>query len=278
VLATIRPVSTFSRDLIGRSGYAVEGFADAYDVARPSPPTVVLDVLERCAGGPPRLVVDLGSGTGLSSRAWAGRAQQVVGVEANPAMLAIARRTTRDANVSFVQGYADATGLDGGAADIVTCAQSFHWMDPHTVLPEAARLLRPGGVFAAYDYDVVPVIEPRVDAAFARVIDVRWEARERLGIRAGSSKWPKHEHADRIRESGLFAFVREVHCHAELVANGRRIIDLADSLGGPSDIFAGQAPELDEATADLRQLALRLLPESRPMLLGYTIRIGITPG
>ena len=38
------------------------------------------------------------------------------------------------------------------------------------------------GVFAAYDYDVVPVIDPRVDAAFARVIDVRWDARERLGV------------------------------------------------------------------------------------------------
>src|SRR6476646_5431242 len=139
----------FSRDLIGRSGYANEGFADHYDGARPSPPAVVLDVLTRCAGGRPRLVADLGSGTGLSSRAWAARAERVVGVEANPAMLARARATTADAN---------ATGLEAGSADIVTCAQSFHWMDPGALLPEVARVLRPGGVFGAYDYDVVPVI------------------------------------------------------------------------------------------------------------------------
>jgi hypothetical protein len=151
-------------------------------------------------------------------------------------------------------------------------------MDPHAVLPEAARLLRPSGVFAAYDYDVVPVMEPRVDAAFARVIDVRWEARERLGLHAGSSFWPKSQHADRIRESGLFAFVREVHCHAELVADGRRIIELAHSLGGPSDIFDGQAPELNEAADELAALALELLPEPRSMLLGYSIRLGITAG
>jgi SAM-dependent methyltransferase len=272
----MRQVSDVSRDLIGRSGYALEGFAAAYDGARPSPPPVVLDVLERCAGARPRLVVDLGSGTGLSTRAWARRAEQVVGVEANPAMLAIARAATDAGNVSFVEGYAEATGLQSSGADIVTCAQSFHWMDPHRVLPEAARLLRPGGVFAAYDYDVVPVIEPRVDAAFARLIDVRWEARERLGILAGSALWPKSEHTARLRESGLFAFVREVHCHAELVADGRRIIDLAHSLGGPSDIFEGQAPELDEATETLTRLALEALPEPRSMLLGYSIRMGIT--
>lgn len=270
-------MSTFSRELIGRSGYAIAGFADAYDGARPSPPAIVLDVLERCAGGPPRLVIDLGSGTGLSSRAWSDRAERVVGVEANEAMLVIAREATRAANVSFVAGYADNTGLDAGSADIVTCAQSFHWMDPRSVLPEVARLLRPGGVFAAYDYDVVPVIEPRVDAAFSRVIDVRWEARERLGIHAGSSQWPKSEHVARIRESGRFAFARKVHCHAELTADGRQVIDLADSLGGPADIFQGQAPELDEAMGDLKRVALELLPGPRPMLLGYTLRIGITP-
>jgi SAM-dependent methyltransferase len=268
-------MSEFSRELIGRSGYDLEGFASAYDGARPSPPAVVLEVLERCAGARPRLVVDLGSGTGLSSRAWSERADRVIGVEGNPAMLAIARDATTAPNVSFVEGYGEATGLDSGTADIVTCAQSFHWMDPHAVLPEAARLLRPGGVFAAYDYDVVPVIEPRVDAAFARVIDVRWDARERLGLHAGSSFWPKSQHADRIRESGLFAFVREVHCHGELVADGRRIIELAHSLGGPSDIFDGQAPELNEAADELAALALELLPQPRSMLLGYSIRLGI---
>src|SRR6478752_847644 len=129
----------FSRDLIGRSGYANEGFADHYDGARPSLPAVVLDVLTRCAGGRPRLVADLGSGTGLSSRAWATRADRVVGVEANPAMLSRARATTSDANVTFVEGYADATGLEAGSADIVTCAQSFHWMDPTAVPPDGSR-------------------------------------------------------------------------------------------------------------------------------------------
>ena len=40
-------------------------------------------------------------------------------------------------------------------------------------------------------------------------------ARERLGLQAGAVTWPKHEHARRLRESGLFGYVREVQCHAE---------------------------------------------------------------
>jgi hypothetical protein len=150
-------------------------------------------------------------------------------------------------------------------------------MDAPVVLPEVARVLRPGGVFGAYDYDVVPVIEPQIDAAFAAVIDLRWAARERLGIHAGASVWPKQEHATRLRESGMFAFVREVHCHAETTADAEAVINLAHSLGGPTVIFAGRAPELDETMDALTQIARERLPEPRQMLIGYTIRLGVTP-
>ncbi len=45
-----------------------------------------------------------------------------------------------------------------GTAGIVTCAQSFHWMEPESTFIEVARILRPGGVFAAYDYDRPPTV------------------------------------------------------------------------------------------------------------------------
>ncbi len=271
-------MSGFSQQLIERSGYAGEGFAELYDGSRPRPPAVVRDVLVRCAGGDrPVLVVDLGCGTGLSTRLWAGHADRVVGVEANPAMIERARASS-PAEVEFVERFADDTGLDGGVADIVTCAQSFHWMDPAAVLPEAARVLRPGGVFAAYDYDVVPVVDPAVDGAFAAVIAARSAARKRLQLEAGAARWPKHGHAERMRESGLFAFVREVHCHAEGSLDATAMIALARSIGGPVEIFGEGAPEVGEAMEQLVRLARERLPVARPSLTGYTIRLGITAG
>jgi ubiquinone/menaquinone biosynthesis C-methylase UbiE len=271
-------VSEFSQWLIGRSGYADDGFAAAYDRYRPRPPAAVLDVLTRCAGGGrPGLVVDLGCGTGLSTRAWAGRALGVVGVEANPAMAEQARAATAAAEVEYVVGYAHDTGLDDGVADIVTCAQSFHWMDPAVVLPEAARILRPGGVFAAYDYDVVPVIEPHVDAAFAANVAARGAARERMGLEAGASTWPKHQHLQRLRESGLFAHTREVQCHAETEADADHLVGMAYSIGGPVEIFGDEAPEVGASLDILRSTAERVLGDhTQPMLIGYTIRLGIT--
>ena len=201
----------------------------------------------------------------------------MIGIEANAAMAARARAATAAANVEYVERLADDTGIEHDSADIVTCAQSFHWMDPRAVLPEAARILRPGGVFAAYDYDVVPVIEPRVDAAFADHIAARRIARERLGLQAGAVTWPKHEHASRLRESGLFGYVREVQCHAEGQADAGYMIGLAHSIGGPLALFGDRAPEVSETLARLKAAAEEVLGDRpRPMLIGYTIRLGVT--
>jgi SAM-dependent methyltransferase len=199
-------VSEFSRALIARSGYEQEGFADVYDAHRPAPPAAVLDIVQLLAQTErPRLVVDLGAGTGLSTRAWAERADEVVGVDANPSMLERAREATPAPNVRFVEAFAAETGLAAGEADVVTCSQSFHWMEPRPVLAEAARILRRGGVFAAYDYDVPPVVQPDVDELFRELIAARRAARDRLGIFAGQKVWPKERHLQQIQASGRSA-------------------------------------------------------------------------
>lgn len=266
----------FSRALIDRSGYRGAGFAGVYDAHRPAPPESLLEILAWVAGiERPRLVVDLGCGTGLSSRAWAERADEVVGVEANPAMLERARAATESSTVRYVEAYAADTGLAGGGADLVTCAQAFHWMEPGPVLAEAARLLRPGGVFAAYDYDVPPAVHPEVDEVFRALFDARRAARGRLGLEPGATTWPKERHLERIREGGHFRLVREVVCHGWDEANAARVAGMAQSLGGPCALFAGGAPEVEEAFAQLRDVAEAVLGDgSAPMLLCYRIRLG----
>jgi predicted TPR repeat methyltransferase len=60
------------------------GVASHYDTYRPKTPSVLLDLLPQLAGTErPRLVVDLGCGTGLSTYVWAERAERVLGVEPN---------------------------------------------------------------------------------------------------------------------------------------------------------------------------------------------------
>jgi ubiquinone/menaquinone biosynthesis C-methylase UbiE len=270
-------VSDFSRELIGRSGYEREGFAEMYDEHRPRPAAAVVDVLLLLAQtGRAGLVVDLGAGTGLSTRVWADRADEVVGVDGNSRMIERAQRVTRASNIRFVEGFAAETGLPAGRADIVTCSQSFHWMEPEPVLAEAARLLRPGGVFAAYDYDLPPIIQPDVDEAFRELLATRRAARDRFGVFAGQKIWPKDRHLERIQASGRFRITREVVCHGWEEAAAARVAGLARSLGGAEKLFEDAAPEVSDAYEHLVEAAKRILGERTwPMLLCFRIRAGI---
>jgi SAM-dependent methyltransferase len=270
-------MTDFSRTLIARSGYEGEGFAEVYDRFRPAPPRELLDVLMLVAGVERfQCVVDVGAGTGLSTRVWADRAHTVFGVEPNPAMVDQARLATDVPNIAYVEGFAHATGLEPESADIVTCSQAFHWMEPQPVLAEAARILRPGGIFAAFDYDVPTVVEPEVDAAFAEHFEARAAARKRLDLEAGAASWPKEHHLDQIRASGRFRFARELLCHGMDETDAERTVGRAESMGGPRALFDGREPEVDETFERLRETAERVLGTATwPMVVCYRLRVGV---
>jgi ubiquinone/menaquinone biosynthesis C-methylase UbiE len=235
--------------LIRQAGYERVGFAETYDRNRPAPPAVLLDVLTRAAAVErPTFVVDLGSGTGLSTRAWAERADEVVGVEPQEPMRERAAAVTEAPNVRYVEGWSYATGLPDASADVVTCSQSFHWMEPEATLDEAARILRPGGVFAVYDYEVPPFVHPEVDAAFDEYLNRRREARARLGIPPAD----KTRHLERIEASGHFRFARRLLLHGEEDADAERVVGYALSIGPVLE-------ELDETLVRLRETAERAL-------------------
>ena len=215
------------------SGYLSDGFAERYDAYRPRPPAALLELLCRYAGVErPGLVVDLGSGTGLSTEAWASRAERVVGVEPNPRMLAVAEARA-PSNVQYVCAQAAETGLDDGTADVVTASQSFHWMAPDPTLAEVARVLRTGGVFCAYDYDWPPVIHPEIDAEFEAVI-------RKLG---NWGRARKVEHVQRMRESGRFRYVRRVDLHSVEEGDAERVAGTAWTMGPVANrLLAGRSP------------------------------------
>ncbi len=248
----------------------MSSFAESYDRFRPQPPESLLELLVRLADVErPALVVDLGSGTGLSTRAWAELADRVVGVEPDDAMRAVAEAR---GGAEYVAVSSSATGLPDAGADIVTCSQSLHWMEPEPTFAEAARILRPGGVFAACDYDPVPVIHPEVDAAFDAVLDRGVKLRKTTGrISPWTSREPlrKDEHVKRMRASGHFRFVREVVLHSIEPGDAERVLGLIRSYGAV-DVHREEL-RLDE----LEQTARRVLGDRVvPFWFGYRVRVG----
>ncbi len=254
------------------------GKAISYDRVRPTPPLVLLDLLTQLIDTPhPALVVDLGSGTGLSTAIWGNLAQQVIGIEPNADMRKEAIRKVEEhsfaAQIEYREGVAHQTGLPDECADIVTAAQSFHWIEPTTTLTEIARILRPGGLFAAYDYDVPPTIFWALDR-LAHEVNMRLVELVRERGQAQILKiWPKNKSLDPLHVSAHFRFIREVFLHSIEQGDATRYLDMMQSSGF-SDQF--QFTEQETGFDRLRQAALEHIgSKSIPWYWSYRVRIGI---
>jgi len=68
-----------------------KGDAELYNIFRPSPPEDFVPLILQLFGKPRvELVIDLGSGTGLSSYIWREHAKNIIGIEPNKNYLSVA--------------------------------------------------------------------------------------------------------------------------------------------------------------------------------------------
>lgn len=116
------------------------GVAGAYERGRPSYPE---EAVRWLVGDEPLDAVDLGAGTGKLTRVLVSLGHRVTAIEPLPEMLELLPAAAPGAFAML--GNAEIVPLPDDYADVVTCAQSFHWFDHAVALPEIARVLRPGG-------------------------------------------------------------------------------------------------------------------------------------
>ena len=93
-------------------------------------------------------VVELGCGTAYFSAWLARRGARVVGVDPTPAQLETARRLQRQTGLEFplVEAFGEEVPLPDASFDLALSEYGASiWADPYRWVPEAARLLRPGG-------------------------------------------------------------------------------------------------------------------------------------
>lgn len=285
------------------------GCADLYDGVRPVPPAELGEVLATYCGGRPGSVVDLGSGTGLSTRWAASWADAVVGVEPGEDMRAAAAARPV-AGTSYVAGWSHDTGLPTAGADVVLAVQALHWMDPAPTFREVARLLRPGGVFAAADCDWPPVVGDHVaevawdacrrrlrvfearlagglagDALAAPVDDGDAAAADHAGsdahrnrrLAGGVRSWSKSAHLDRMAASGAFAWCRELALASTELGDADRFVGLLRSQGDYQALRRAGLGDDVLGVDDLEAVAdERLRAGPRTWRFVYRVRLGFS--
>ena len=158
--------------------YDKTAIAASYDAARAYRPEVMqrwLDLVAAHAPPHPRLIIDIGCGTGRFTHPLAQRFKtRVIGIDPSQRMLEGARAKLADGRVSFLQAPAEQLPLADGCADLVFMSMMLHHIgDKERAARECRRVLDARGRLAirnsTRDSDHVqrrffPGIEPLIQA------------------------------------------------------------------------------------------------------------------
>jgi SAM-dependent methyltransferase len=237
--------------------------AAEYAAARPGYPPELFDTVEELAGRPltGADVLDVGAGTGIGTRLLCERGARVTAAEPGAGMAAQLLTSTPD--ITLVRGSGDALPFADASFDLVCYAQAWHWTNPARSVPEALRVLRPGGALALW-WNVVD-----------RSVDWVREQDERL-TRLKDRRGPDDLTARAPRlvqdvDPGLLPAYREVRWS--------RTVPLTTHLANLAthSFLAVRPPAEQRAVVDAERAVLTSIFPEGEVTEPYTVRLTVVP-
>jgi len=222
--------------------------AQRYDRVRPSYPAAMVDDLVGSTDAPE--VLDVGCGTGISSRLFRDRGCRVLGLEPDPRMAEYARATGLDVEEGTIEGWDDG----GRRFDLLTSGQAWHWVDPAQGAERAAGVLRQGGRVGLFWNVAVhdPLVLETFEAQY-RALDIGIDEHSILLGRGSEDRFPLA--AEGLRATQHFAGIeqREYHWAKRYTAE-----TWLDQLPTHSDHATLPAEQLDKLVQRIDQAIAEL--------------------
>lgn len=237
--------------------------AGAYTRYRPSYPDELYDYLAELAPGR-GAAWDCATGNGQAAGPLAARFRRVLATDASLAQLS--RRASFE-GVHYAAALAEAAPLADGTIDLLTVSQALHWFAFERFFAEAERVLVPGGVLAAWTYDMLRIdreIDALVDRFYSEVVSPYWP--------------PERAHVESRYETIPFPFERLTA--PDLVMSGEWRRDrLIGYVGTWSGVASYREQVGEDPVPDFERQLKRVWPEAddeRAVKWQLTVLVGRT--
>jgi SAM-dependent methyltransferase len=203
------------------------GAAGNYDRHRPRYPEQLIDDV---LGSGSRRVLDVGAGTGIASMQMVERGADVLAVEPDTRMAAVAQAKGLPVELATFEDWHPA----GRRFDRVVFAASFHWVNPAVALPKIREILDDGGKLALIWNRLRPTNPTRAEfeAIYSDYMDVE--------TRRGDGN--PDEIVDMITAAG-FAVTQREYPH-DLHYSAQQWVDIAFTFSHQLILAADKANEL----------------------------------
>ena len=125
------------------------------------------------------LAWDCGTGNGQAARALAEHFRRIHATDLSAEQIA---QATPDPRIDYRAAPAEASGLPERSCSLVTVAQALHWFCGDPFYTEVRRVLKPGGILAAWTYTLLrgePALNSIVEDFYRHTVGPWWPPERR---------------------------------------------------------------------------------------------------
>ena len=119
---------------------------------------------------------DCATGSGQSAIQLAKYFQTVIATDASESQI---KNAYKQENVHYTVAAAESSGIIKSSLDLITVAQALHWFDLPAFTTEVERTLKPGGILAAWSYNLLsvhPGIDECITDLYGNILSQYWPA------------------------------------------------------------------------------------------------------